>query len=117
MTNEALVQLQFATRVAIDASAHAEAEIGPWQRAAGHIDEAVDCCSGKISRESLIKAQRHLRAAVAEMYRGDRAGLTPEQNDHFALARSAATSALFELASALASAPERSSADSEERRV
>lgn len=105
MADEALRHLQHATRVALDASAHSQAELDCWHRAADHIDKALKCCSSESSRQAFIKAQRHLRDAVAEMYRAERDGLTAAQNDAFALARSAATAALFELASRLASAP------------
>jgi hypothetical protein len=105
MADEALRHLQHATRVALDASAHSPAELGCWQRAASEIDKALECCSSEISREGLIRARRHLRDAVTEMYRSERDRLTPEQNDAFALARAAATAALFELATRLAAAP------------
>ena len=51
-----------------------------------------------------MAAQRHLRCAISEMYVSGREGLAADQDDAFALARVAATAALFDLASRIASA-------------
>lgn len=102
-SDEALRGLQSATRAALDASAHSQVELECWHRAADEIDKALECCVSEPSRGTLIKAQRHLREAVAEMYRSESDGLTDDQNDAFAVARAAATEALFEVASRLAS--------------
>jgi hypothetical protein len=111
MTGDALQDLQSATRVALASSAFSRSELVAWHRASGEIDQALTCCSPGASRASLMMAQRHLRCAVGEMYSSEREGLAADQDDAFALARAAATTALFDLASRIASLPHHSSAE------
>jgi hypothetical protein len=110
MMKESLRLLQLSARAALDVCADSKEYFGDWHLAATEIDRAIECCSSDISRDSLLEAQRHLRIAVTGMYPVTGDGRTVDQHDIFALARSAATAALFELAYEIVAPPGASSA-------
>ena len=102
---ESLRLLQLYARAALEACADSKEDFGDWSLAATEIDRAIACCSSDTSGDSLLAAQRHLRVAITGMYPAIGGGRAADQHEVFALARSAAIAAIFDVAYEIVAVP------------